>query len=77
MSVQCMRSRLQTKYVRCIRDIGDWVNGIDLRIDNAIASVEMEGMHVTETDRIILRRCARGEISYDQAVESIILGREA
>ena len=52
------------------------MNGIDLRVDNAVASVEMEGMHVSERHRALMRRCARGEIAYDQAVESIILGRD-
>ena len=40
------------------------MNGIDLRVDNA------------DRHRALMRRCARGEITYDQAVESIILGRD-
>lgn len=49
------------------------MNGTDFRIDNAVASVEMEGLHVTEEDRRLLRRCMRGELSYDDAVKSIII----
>lgn len=48
------------------------MNGIDFRIDNAVASVEMEGLHVTEEDRKLLRRCIGGELSYDDAVASVI-----
>lgn len=48
------------------------MNGIDFRIDNAVASVEMEGLYVTEEDRKLLRRCIGGELSYDDAVASVI-----
>lgn len=49
------------------------MNGTDFRIDNAIASIEMEGLNVTEEDRKLLRRCICGELSYDDAVESVII----
>ena len=49
------------------------MNGTDFTIDNAVASDEMEGLHVTEEDRMLLRRCMRGELSYDDAVKSIIM----
>ena len=55
---------------------GGLVNGIDLRVDNAVASVEIEGMHVSDRHRTLMRRCVRGEITYDQAVESIIRGTD-
>ena len=45
---------------------------IDFRIDNIVASLEMEGFHVTDEDRELARRCAEGELTYDEAVLEII-----
>ncbi len=45
---------------------------VDYIVRNAVASVEMEGRHVTEKDRILLARCLRGEISFEDAIESVI-----
>lgn len=45
----------------------------DYIVRNAVASAEIEGLHVTEEDCILLTRCVRGEISYDDAVRSVIM----
>jgi hypothetical protein len=48
------------------------IDMVELRIDNAVASLAMEGLFVTESDKELARRCIRGEISYDDAVRSIV-----
>ena len=42
---------------------------IDFRIDNTVASLEMEGLHITEDDKLLIRKCILGEISFDKAIE--------
>ena len=45
---------------------------IEDRLDNAIASLALEGMHITESEKELARRCMRHEISYDDAVAMLI-----
>lgn len=45
---------------------------IESRINNAVASLEIEGLQVTEEDKVLMRRCILGELSYDEAVETVI-----
>ena len=42
------------------------------RLDSNIASVEMEGFAVTPETRELLMRCIRKEMTYDEAIDSII-----
>ena len=42
------------------------------RLDSNIASVEMEGFTVTPETRELLMRCIRKEMTYDEAIDSII-----
>lgn len=44
----------------------------DFRIDNVVASLEMEGLHVTEEDKVLMRRCIHGELTYNEAVEMVL-----
>lgn len=45
----------------------------DYIVRNAVASAEIEGLHAMEEDRILLIRCVRGEISFDDAVRLVIM----
>ena len=42
------------------------------RLDNVVASLAIEGLHVTESEKELARRCMRHEISYDDAVALLI-----
>lgn len=46
---------------------------MESRLSSAIASLSIEGLVVTESEKDLARRCMRHEISYDDAVESVIL----
>lgn len=45
---------------------------IDFRIENAAASLAMEGMIVTEAEKELVRKCAKHEMTYDELVESVV-----
>lgn len=45
---------------------------IDYMIDNTVASLEMEGLHATESDKALMRRCVLGELSFDDAVKIVL-----
>lgn len=45
---------------------------VEFIIEDAAASLEMEGFEVTEGDKELVRRCFRGELSFDEAVQLII-----
>lgn len=49
------------------------MDSVDYIVRNAVASAEIEGLHVSEDDRALLARCARGEIAFEDAVRSVIL----
>ena len=45
---------------------------IDFRIDNTVASLEMEGLHITDDDKRLIRKCILGELSFDEAVKIVL-----
>lgn len=45
---------------------------IEKRIDDACASLAMEGLIVTEEEKELGRKCLRHEISYDDAIAIIV-----
>lgn len=45
---------------------------IEDRLDNVIASLAIDGMHVTESEKELARKCMLHEISYDDAIASLI-----
>ena len=56
----------------CIPLFGGNMTEIEDRLDNVIASLAIEGMHVTESEKELARKCMLHEISYDDAVASLI-----
>lgn len=46
-------------------------NNKERAINNAIASIEMEGFVITDEQRELVKRVVNKEISYEEALESI------
>ncbi|MGI6008887.1 MAG: antitoxin VbhA family protein [Methanomethylophilus sp.] len=49
----------------------------EIALEDAVASMEIEGFHVTKSDIALAKRCLSGEISYDDAVAMVIRGDSA
>lgn len=47
-------------------------SAIETVIENVNASMAMEGMPLTAGDRAMLSRCLSGELSFEQAVRSVV-----
>ena len=42
---------------------------IDFRIENTVASLEMDGRYITDEDKELIRRVIRGELTFNEAME--------
>lgn len=42
------------------------------RLDNAVASLAMEGLYVTDEEKEIALKCIRHEITYQEAIKTAI-----
>ena len=42
------------------------------RLSSAVASLSMEGLEVTESEKQLARKCMRHEITYDDAVKQLV-----
>lgn len=48
------------------------MDSADFIINSTAASLRIEGFDVTDDDKSLLRRCIQGELSYDEAVMSVL-----
>lgn len=67
-----MMGVVSSLYQHDILRLGAVMDSADFIINSTAASLRIEGFDVTDDDKSLLRRCIQGELSYDEAVMSVL-----